>query len=146
MVLNGLGNIDMSIQLQPSISSSQGTVVSRYLLTYDSTGTATLVPFLVPCPNETPPATAKINETSEISHTSTSVPLSLSEISLQSVVEQIVSQSQSTPVPPRRIAVPRRHVTPEEVLTHPRVDQTGPRSPRAKNRGSSRVLTDDNEL
>lgn len=146
MVLNGLGNIDMSIQLQPSIWSSQGTVVSRYLLTYDSTGTATLVPFLVPCTTETPPATATINEASDISHTSTSVPLSSSEISLQSVVEQVVSQSQSTPVPLRRIAAPRRHVTPEEVLPHPRIDQTGPRNPRAMNRGSSRVLTDDNEL
>lgn len=103
MVLNGLGNIDMSIQLQPSMSSSQGTVVSRYLLTYDSTGTATLVPFLVPCTTETPPATATINEASDISNTSTSVPLSSSEISLQSVVEQVVSQSQSTPVPLRRI-------------------------------------------
>lgn len=63
------------------------------------------------------------------------MPLSSSEISLQSVVEQVVSQSESTPVPPRRNAAPQRHVTPEEVLPQPRVDQTGPRNPRAKKRG-----------
>ncbi len=144
MILYFSGNIEMNIQFQPSISSSQETVLSRYLLTYHSTGTANLVPIIVP--SATPPTTATINEALDITHTSTNVPLSSSEISLQSVVEQVVCQYQSTPVPTRRIAAPRRHVTPEEVLPHPRVDQTGPRNPRAKNRGSSRVLTDDNEL
>ena len=37
--------------------------------------------------------------------------------------------------------LPRKSFTPEEVLPHPRVAQTGPRVPRNKNRGSSRVLT-----
>ena len=61
-------------------------------------------------------------------------------------MESVVSQSQSTPVPLRRIAASRTHVTPDEVLLHPRVDQTGQRNHRAKNRGSSRVFTDENEL
>lgn len=136
----------MNITFQPSISSSQENVVSRYLLTYHSTGTATLVPMIVPSATATPPTIATINEATEISDTSTNVPLSSSEISLPSGVDPVVSQSQFTPVPLRRIAVPRTHVTPDEVLPHPRVDQTGQRNPRAKNRGSSRVLTDENEL
>jgi hypothetical protein len=136
----------MNITFQPSISSSQGNVVSRYLLTYHSTGTATLVPIIGPSATETPPNIATINEAPEISQTSADVPISSSEISLQSGVEPFVSQTQFTPVALRRIAAPRTHVSPDEVLPHPRVDQTGPRNPRAKNRGSSRVLTDENEL
>jgi hypothetical protein len=120
--------------------------VSQYLLTYQSTGTETLVPMIVPSTTATPPAIATINEASEIYHTSTNVPLSSSEISLQSGVEPVVSQSQSTSVPLRRIAASRTHVTPDEVHPHTRFDQTGQRNPRAKNRGSSRVFTDENEL
>jgi len=77
----------MNITFQPSISSSQGNVVSRYLLTYHSTGTATLVRIIVLSTTATPPAIATVNEASEISHTSTNVPLSSSEISLQSGVD-----------------------------------------------------------
>jgi hypothetical protein len=37
--------------------------------------------------------------------------------------------------------------TPEEVLPHPRVAQTGPRAPKKnKNKGSSRVLTNSTEI
>lgn len=42
--------------------------------------------------------------------------------------------------------LPRKSFTPEEVLPHPRVAQTGPRVPRNKNRGSSRVLTNSPEI
>ena len=61
--------------------------MSRYLLTYHSTGTATLVRIIVLSTTATPPAIATVNEASEISHTSTNVPLSSSEISLQSGVD-----------------------------------------------------------
>ncbi|KZR96142.1 Uncharacterized protein APZ42_009688 [Daphnia magna] len=42
--------------------------------------------------------------------------------------------------------LPRKSFTPEEVLPHPRVAQTGPRVPRNTNRGSSRVLTNSPEI
>ncbi|KZR96306.1 Uncharacterized protein APZ42_009431 [Daphnia magna] len=40
----------------------------------------------------------------------------------------------------------RKSFTPEEVLPHLRVAQTGPRVPRNTNRGSSRVLTNSPEI
>jgi hypothetical protein len=40
----------------------------------------------------------------------------------------------------------RKSFTPEEVLPHPRVAQTGPRVSSNKNRGSSRLLTNSPEI
>jgi len=52
----------------------------------------------------------------------------------------------TTPLPPPNEEPLRRPVTPEEVMPHPRVAKTGPRQPRAKNRGASRVLTNSPEM
>ncbi len=52
----------------------------------------------------------------------------------------------SQPTPSTSYDIPRRNVTPEEVLPHPRVAQIGPRITRSKNRGSSRVLANSPEM
>ena len=73
-------------------------------------------------------------------------PSSSNENRVQPFLANVDTQLQSTPLLPRRAAVPRRHVSPEEVFPHPQVSQSGPRVARGKNLGKSRVLTDDDEM
>jgi hypothetical protein len=71
--------------------------------------------------------------------------LQLAPISTSStLVRSAVLPTTLTEMPSNEL--PRKRFTPEEVLPHPRVAQTGPRVPRNKNRGSSRVLTNSLEI
>nr|CAH0101770.1 unnamed protein product [Daphnia galeata] len=57
----------------------------------------------------------------------------------QSSCQQLATPSSSN-------GVPATHLTPEEVVPHPRVVQTGPRMSKNRNRGASRVLTNSPEM
>lgn len=72
--------------------------------------------------------------------------LQLAHISKSStLVRSAVLPTTLTETPSNEL--PRKRFTPEEVLPHPRVAQTGPRVPKKnKNRGSSRVLTNSSEI
>jgi hypothetical protein len=72
--------------------------------------------------------------------------LQLAPISTSStLVRSVVLQTTLTATPYNEL--PRERFTPQEVLPHPRITQTGPRVPKKnKNRGSSRVLTNSPEI
>ena len=72
--------------------------------------------------------------------------LQLAHISKSStLVRSAVMPKTLTETPSNEL--PRKRFTPEEVLPHPRVAQTGPRVPKKnKNRGFSRVLTNSSEI
>ena len=145
--LNCIGNVPVGIGA-PHMSLSEGQLNSgsQYLLTVDCTGKVALAPIsthhVTPLPSDD---TLGLSVNQEgIIFAPQPTPSTFNEVAGSQYLNRNEVHSHTTPS--TSDGAPRRHVTPEEVVPHPRVAQNGPRITRSKNRGASRVLTNSPEI
>lgn len=128
-----------------SVGQEQSRYLSKYVLTVDcSTGKLTLVP-ISSSPTTPLPSNEALNPpVNQDRIIGPPEPTSSNSNEVTRLIQEVQSLPLATPLTSNE--VPFRSVTPEEVLPHPQVPQTGPRVPRNKNRGASRVLTNSPEM